>query len=359
MVGVDVTQLLACHWLMLRIAGIAPDDLMSQCRRWLGQRRALDVGRAVAFAVLSQRIRLRDSDVDLLAELLAADGGDTSILAMVEVADTDPMPMFGFAPTRARVDGDMGVAADTSPAGYVVEAQPEDDIDAAALSAVRSVGTARAIWRAWRYPGDGAPWPPPRRVWVVEANEEADLVGIALTLQKAVEHAGEVHPQVEVYPTGAHLPSYQRLARSFGGLMWASEPDPGIHIAGIFDVVDKDGPRMYAEHPVLSGPEADQVLRYLTGGEPILTTGAVLADVMDSNSTAHVPMNFVTDGFWVWCDASTYYVATYALAPDPRLLQHMRARNYQMAHIDGAASYRATARLQDPASTEKIWAYGE
>jgi hypothetical protein len=46
-VGIDVSQLTACHWLLLRLPGTAPNGLISQCRRWLGQGRALDLGRAV------------------------------------------------------------------------------------------------------------------------------------------------------------------------------------------------------------------------------------------------------------------------------------------------------------------------
>jgi hypothetical protein len=65
-VGVNVSQLWACRLLLLRIAGIARDDLVHHWRRWLVEGRALDVRRAVTYAVLSQRIRLIDPDIDLL-----------------------------------------------------------------------------------------------------------------------------------------------------------------------------------------------------------------------------------------------------------------------------------------------------
>src|SRR5262245_41123325 len=70
----------ASHWLLLRLAGSAPDDLIAQCRLWLAEGRVLDVGRTVAHAVLGHRLRLTDEDVDLLAELLAVDGADASAL---------------------------------------------------------------------------------------------------------------------------------------------------------------------------------------------------------------------------------------------------------------------------------------
>src|SRR4051794_39728824 len=98
--GLDETRLEACHWLLLRLAGIAQDDLLVQSRRWLHEGRVLDVGRAVAYAALAQRLRLTDQDLDLLTELLAADGADSSALSLVDVTDIDPMPVFGFAPTQ-------------------------------------------------------------------------------------------------------------------------------------------------------------------------------------------------------------------------------------------------------------------
>jgi hypothetical protein len=225
-------RLLASHWLLLRIAGIAPDDLVHRCRGWLAQRRALDVGRAVAHAVLSQRIRLADTDRDLLAELLAADGVGTSALSMIAVDDIDPMPMSGFAATRAGIDCAPAMpAADGAPPELVARAEAEDDIEDHAVRAVAADPSLRAVWRAWRFPFDGAPWPPPRRIWVVETDADANLPETAGRLQIALEAGGENLPQVEVYPIGAELPSYQQLARAYGALLWSREPDPGLTAA--------------------------------------------------------------------------------------------------------------------------------
>ena len=225
-------RLIASHWLLLRIAGIAPDDLVHRCRGWLAQRRALNVGRAVAHAVLSQRIRLADTDRDLLAELLAADGVGTSALSMIAVDDTDPMPRSGFAATRAGIDCAMGIpAADGAPPELVAGAEPEDDIENHAVRVAAADPSVRAVWRAWRFPCDGAPWPPPRRIWVVETDAEANLPETTGRLQVALEVGGEILPQVEVYPIGAEPPSYQQLARAYGALMWSREPNRGLRVA--------------------------------------------------------------------------------------------------------------------------------
>src|SRR3954470_14755668 len=56
--GRDARRLGACHWMLLRLAGTASDDLLTQCRHWLAEGRVLDVGRAAAHAVVSHRLRL-------------------------------------------------------------------------------------------------------------------------------------------------------------------------------------------------------------------------------------------------------------------------------------------------------------
>ena len=49
-------------------------------------------------------------------------------------------------------------------------------------------------------------------------------------------------------------------------------------------------------------------------------------------------MNFLTDGYWVWTDASAYYLERYALRPDPELVEHIHARGYQTRRWTGRPS---------------------
>ena len=271
----DTTQLLACHWLLLRIAGVAPDDLVYRCRGWLAEGRALDVGRAVRYAVLSQRIRLADADIDLLAELVAADGMDTSALAMIAVDDADPMPLYGFAASKAGILCATGTsAADCAPTDLLTNAKPEDAIEAHLLRAVAADPSIGATWRAWRFPGDGAPWPPPRRIWVIETNADANLSKTAGRTQAALELGGEILPQVEVYPIGAEPPSYQQLARTYGALMWSREPDRGIRVAAT--VTGRDQP----SRPKLSAEESHHVNAYLRSGVEVRMIATRADDVV-------------------------------------------------------------------------------
>jgi hypothetical protein len=140
--------------------------------------------------------------------------------------------MSGFAATRAGIDSAMGIsAADGAPPELVADAEPEDDIEGYAVRVMAANPSVGAVWRAWRFPGGGAPWPPPRRIWVVETDADANLPETTGRIQLALEHGGEILPQVEVYPIGTEPPSYQRLARAYGALMWSREPDLGPRVA--------------------------------------------------------------------------------------------------------------------------------
>lgn len=359
------------HWMLLRLAGRLPDELTATGREWLAGGRHVDIGRAVTHAVLSHRLTLTETDLTLLNDLLVEAGGDASALSMVEVDDFDQMPMYGFAPGRVVLDRMMAAAAEPAgigaggyetaeptPADQAAAANPEDDIDLSAIAAAGD-GQALALWRSWRFPVDGAPWPPPRRVYVVEVGEGAEPARVAIGVQRALIRSGEAQPQVEVYPVRAELPSYQRMARAYGALLWAHAPDPGVRIATLFDGVDEeDGPLMNADHPTADPDELEALLDYLRRGEPLLVTTARMDDVVDPSLRATVPMNFLTDGHWIWTDASTYYLEQHLLLPDPQLVDHVRARDFRFPDVDGSAIHRALAVLQEPSSEEPAWTYG-
>src|SRR5215203_82445 len=92
------------HWMLLRLAGSVPDELVEQCRTWLAEGRRGELARAVTHAVLSQRLSLTEVDLSVLGEMLVEAGADSSALSLVEVEEFDQMPMHGFAPGRAVVD---------------------------------------------------------------------------------------------------------------------------------------------------------------------------------------------------------------------------------------------------------------
>jgi hypothetical protein len=215
------------------------------------------------------------------------------------------------------------------------------------------------VWRAWRYPADESPWPPPRRIYLIETDEDTDLVALTARIQERLTAAGETDPQVEAFPMGAELPTYQRLARAYAGLIWASTPSPDIKVAAVFDEVDAEtGPRFSGDHARMDDEiESRKVIDYLRAGEPLLVTTAQMDDVVDRSHRNAVPMNFRTDGTWIWTDTTTYYLERHQLTPDTELLAHIRSSEYRMPTLDGVAIHRAMAVLQEPSDEEPVWTY--
>jgi hypothetical protein len=327
--GLHETRREDCHWLLLRLAGAVEDDLVTRCRAWLGDGRVGDVGRALAFAVLGHHLRITSGDRDLLSELIGAD------LSGATVVDTDPLPGYAFAADPRHAG--LTASADTPPP-VPGTAGPEDCLDWTAVWAVGRQRQVRALWRAWRCDARAR-----QRVHVLETDAGAPVADIAAAVQRDLTSPAQPSPQVEVYPVrqgDRRLPSYQRLARSYGALLWAREPAHAVHLA-----------KTYAgepETPALSGAEVFRLLGYLRGGEPVLLTPIRARDVLDPAAPARVPMNHRTDGTWVWSEAVVYYLERYRMAPDPALLGHVRARGFRRPEVDGAALHRVLAALRDP-----------
>ncbi|AHI01470.1 hypothetical protein GCM10010174_09260 [Kutzneria viridogrisea] len=181
------------------LAGQLPDDLLCTARRWLAEGRTTEVARSVAFAAVHQRVPLTETNQDALVRALLSAGEDPVALRGLAPADHPPALPYTF--------GLGGWSA-------------EDTVDDAAVAAVSGEPGAEGLWRAWRAPIDGAPWPEPKRVYLVQAAEETDLVALTARAQRAICAAGEPHPQVEIYCYGEQLPAYQYTVRRNGELLW-------------------------------------------------------------------------------------------------------------------------------------------
>ncbi|WP_239339845.1 hypothetical protein [Frankia sp. CiP3] len=337
-------QVTAAHEMLLRLAGRVPDDLLSQCRAWLAAGAYGDIARSVVFVAIMQKIALSHEDIAVLAVLLEAAGGSTETLSEVDVVDDEPLLPYTFT---AAVPG--------------ADARTADEVDRVALDTVRSQPGGLGLWRAWRHPADGSPWPPPRRVYLVEVEAGSDLPALAVRVQRDLAFAGEQDGQVEVYQAGSELPVYHRLARSSAALLWAAAPEREIRVARVFDeVTPETGPRFHAGHPRLpDAGERGRILGYLSGGTPVLVTAARMDDVVDPTKAAVVPMTFRTDGSWIWTDSVAYYLREYELSPEEDLLTHIRQAQYRVPTVDGPAMHRVLAVLMEPPADEVAWTVGD
>ncbi|WP_409495851.1 hypothetical protein [Amycolatopsis sp. cmx-11-12] len=133
-------------------------------------------------------------------------------------------------------------------------------------------------------------------------------------------------------------------------------------LARVFDVVDPEtGPAFASDHPRVEDQEELQALvAYLAGGTPILVTPSLLDDVVDPDRTAVVPTNFVTDGEWIWTDTVTYYLERHGLAPEPRLLGHIRERGQVAGPVAADVVQRAVGFVLEPPSADRrpVWSAG-
>jgi hypothetical protein len=233
------------HETLLRVAGWLPDDVLANARSRLAAGRCGEVARILTFAGARIVLPLTDDDVDLLGDLLEQEGADTDALTTIELAADYPPLLWQFSeapPETSRNDEEID-GYDAALTAILAE-------DALVSAMADEVG-ARGLWCAWRTPVDGAPYPLPRLVYVVEVDDEAgELAELTGRLQHKLTSSGERAPQVEVVSMRGSLPSYQLAARGQGMLLWAATPEPEIKRLETFDVVDpEDGPNVAPDRP--------------------------------------------------------------------------------------------------------------
>ncbi|PFG98334.1 hypothetical protein A8924_5843 [Saccharopolyspora erythraea NRRL 2338] len=331
------------HDLLLRQAGLAPDELVAEARGWLSEDRLGEVARAVAFSATRYGLALSEDDLGMLSAVLQADGAPLDALQGIEPAVDDQPLVWQFSAEGPEAPG------------------AEDDPAAAALiDLLGAEPAAHGLWRAWRAPADGSPYPPPKAIYVVEADDDAELPALTARLQQALAAAGEVAPQVEVTPVDGDVPIYQRMARAHGVLLWAATEAPDVKVARVFDVVHPtSGPGFLPDHPLMDDEaERGQVLDYLRSGTALMITTATLGDVVEPDRGSVVPMSFRTDGSWIWPDTVTYYLEHHRLAPDPELLAHIRESGLLPPELDAVALHRAMEALRRPPEDEPVWSTG-
>ncbi|MEV0058178.1 hypothetical protein AB0H34_47820 [Saccharopolyspora shandongensis] len=333
----DVTA--AMHEVLLRQAGFAPDELVTQARAWLADDRLDEVARAVASTATRYVLPLTEGDLGVLATVFETEGASLDVLQGIEPVIDDPPLVWQFSAEPP----DSGGSND-------------DSVVAALIEVLSGEPAAHGMWRAWRMSPDGAPYPPPRAVYVVEADDD-DLPALTARLQQALIAAGEAAPQVEVTPVVGPVPTYQRAARAYGALLWAATETPEITVARVFDAVDPiSGPSFAPDHPRMDNEaERGQILDYLRAGAALMITTATLDDVVDPSRGAVVPMSLRTDGTWIWPDTIAYYLEHHHLAPDPDLLAHIRDAGLLPPELDAVAIYRAMDALRRPPEAEPVW----
>jgi hypothetical protein len=237
-----------------------------------------------------------------------------------------------------------------------LRAAASDEADwAAAAAAVALPGTA-AVWRTWRRTWTDAGGGGPVRVVLVEVERPGvDPAAYAAEVVKALAAHGVEEPLVEVCTADSLAPASFLRARRGAALLWAAEASRRPSLARSFDGVDPVTGRPYFEdaHPRLTGVEKDAVLGYLQDAPLLLSSTDRMEDILDPAGGRQIFLNYYTDGFWTWNETAAHYLRVHRLAPDPELLEFIRANDYRVPPVSDVDLHRAAAGLfhdeQEPA----------
>ncbi|MCD5310310.1 hypothetical protein [Kineosporia babensis] len=337
------------HQLLMRLAGLLPDDVIADARTWLAEGTIDEMAALLAFTALGTRTPVWELDALVILDELARAGHELEPLAdlvVSEGAENDD-GRWAFAPVRV-ADAEAAAAAPlVLNLGSSAE-EHEDQLDQAAVRSISTEPDVIALLRAWRAPADArARLDPdsaePRRVYLVTVQAPGGgEYALAARIQDDLIDAGEESPQVEVWVEDSALPGYQNAAWLRSALLWAREPLTPIRVARSFDSVDpQTGPAFDAGHPRIEDPaEIERLLDYLAGAPPVLATDTTMPDVMLPDAGYEVSMTLRTDGVWVWSDTVPYYLEEYGLSPDPELLEHLADVEESYPRVSSVALHR-------------------
>ncbi|MCE6994054.1 hypothetical protein LZG04_04385 [Saccharothrix sp. S26] len=132
------------------------------------------------------------------------------------------------------------------------------------------------------------------------------------------------------------------------GLPPLPEPVPspeqgGLRTAHVYDGRDEAG-RPVVNRQVIDPQLADALLTYLEGAPVVLAARNLDVDEFVPGEQ-DVPLNFRTDGTWIWAGAVPHYLRKHGLPPEPDLVAHIVDRGFRLGEVDEATRERAVALI--------------
>ncbi|MFI1915047.1 hypothetical protein [Nocardia sp. NPDC020380] len=110
-------------------------------------------------------------------------------------------------------------------------------------------------------------------------------------------------------------------------------------MARVYDGRDENG-RPTVSRPQLNPNIRAALLAYLESAPIVLAARSFDADEFVPGER-DVPLNFRTDGVWVWAGAVPHYLIKHGVPPEPDLVRHIADRGYQMGLVDESARQAA------------------
>ncbi|ATE56548.1 MULTISPECIES: hypothetical protein [Actinosynnema] len=121
------------------------------------------------------------------------------------------------------------------------------------------------------------------------------------------------------------------------------QPQADLRTARVYDGRDQTGRPVVRRQPV--DPQLrERLLAYLESAPVVLSARDTDVDEF-APSDRDVPLNFRTDGTWVWAGAVSHYLRKHGVPPEPALVSHIIGRGFQLSAVDERTQDRAVAMI--------------
>ncbi|GAA3462174.1 hypothetical protein ACFFSW_13880 [Saccharothrix longispora] len=116
-----------------------------------------------------------------------------------------------------------------------------------------------------------------------------------------------------------------------------------LRTAHVYDGRDEAG-RPVVNRQAIDRQLGEALLTYLEAAPVVLAARNLDVDEFVP-AEVDVPLNFRTDGTWVWAGAVPHYLRKHGLPPEPELVAHIVARGFRLGEVDEATRERAVALI--------------
>lgn len=122
-----------------------------------------------------------------------------------------------------------------------------------------------------------------------------------------------------------------------------AQPDGELRTAHVYDGRDEAG-RPVVNRQAIDRQLGEALLAYLEGAPVVLAARDLDVDEFVPTDQ-DVPLNFRTDGAWIWAGAVPHYLRKHGLPPEPDLVAHIVDRGFRLGEVDEATRERAVALI--------------
>lgn len=109
---------------------------------------------------------------------------------------------------------------------------------------------------------------------------------------------------------------------------------PAPRLARVYEGRDANG-RPVADRESVPPRLLGSVLAYLESAPVVLAARSFDTDEF-APGDRDVPLNFRTDGVWIWAGSVPHYLRKHGLPPEPGLVSHIVNRNFEVGTVDEA-----------------------